>query len=32
MSVHHIDVNQIGAAALGGRDIAAERCEICRED
>ena len=32
VAVHHVDVNQVGAAALDGRDRVAERREIGGED
>ena len=32
VAVHHVHVNQIGAAALGGRDVAPERREVGRQD
>ena len=32
MAVHHVDVNQIGASALGGCDRLAERGEVCRKN
>src|SRR5215207_1696373 len=32
MAVHHVHVNDGGAAALGRLDLLAEPCEICRKD
>ena len=32
VAVHHVDVNEVGAAALGGRDVAAERGEVGGEN
>jgi hypothetical protein len=28
MAIHDVDVNQVGAAALDGRNVAAEGCEV----
>ena len=30
--VHHVDVNQVGAATFGGGDVASERCEVGGEN
>ena len=30
--VHHVDVNQIGAATFGRGDVASERCEVGGEN
>ena len=32
MAVHHVDVDEVGAAALDGRDRLAEGREVGRED
>ena len=32
MAVHHVDVNEVGAAALRRRDRLAERGEVGRQD
>jgi hypothetical protein len=32
MAVHYVDVNQIGAPAFRGGDVAAERGKVSRQD